>query len=130
MSRWRRTTPCERAAQWISLDLDGELGRLEQAALLRHLRRCDHCRSASSEIGGFTLALRAAEPVAPERAVAVVTPAWARRRARGALRGGALVVAVAAAVFAILTALTSQPSGSNGSFGFANQTQQIQFARE
>ena len=37
MTRWRRTTACERGAQWISLDLDGELSRLEQTALARHL---------------------------------------------------------------------------------------------
>ena len=30
MGRWRRTTACERAAQWISLELDGELGELER----------------------------------------------------------------------------------------------------
>ncbi len=53
MTRWRRTTACERAAQWISLELDGELGRLEQAALARHLRRCDRCLASSEEIGAL-----------------------------------------------------------------------------
>src|SRR3954447_8367375 len=113
MTRWRRTTPCERATQWIYLDLDGELGRLEQAALVRHVRRCDRCRSLSSEIGGFTLALRESPRLEPARAVVVVTPAWAKRRARSTLRGGALVVALAAAIFVGVTALTSQPSGSS-----------------
>jgi ferric-dicitrate binding protein FerR (iron transport regulator) len=130
MTRWRRTTPCERAPQWISLDLDGELGRLEQAALVRHLRRCDSCRSASAEIGGFTGLLRSAPPVEPARAIVVPGPAWARRRAAGTLRGGALVLAVAAAVFASLTALTASPSAPTGTFGFANEAQQINFARE
>ena len=36
-ARWLLTTACERASQWISLELHGELGRLEQAALVRHL---------------------------------------------------------------------------------------------
>jgi predicted anti-sigma-YlaC factor YlaD len=130
MTRWRRTTPCERAAQWVSLDLDGELGRLEQAALARHLRRCDSCRSASVEIGGFTGMLRAAPPVEPARSIVVPTPAWARRRAADTLRGGALVLAVAAAIFASVTALTASPGAPTGTFGFANQTQQINFARE
>src|SRR6516165_8534523 len=96
MTRWRRTTACERAAQWISLDLDGELGRLEQAALARHLRRCDRCRSSSSEIGMFTSFLRDTPPVEPTRAVVVVTPEWARRRTRARIRGGVLAMAVAA----------------------------------
>jgi len=130
MTRWRRTTACERAAQWISLDLDGELGRLEQAALVRHLRRCESCRTSSLEIGGFTGLLRAAPPVEPARAIVVPTPAWARRRARATLRGGALAVAVAAAIFAAMTALSpgSQPSG--GPFAFGGTKQQILFARE
>src|SRR3954454_15140056 len=130
MTRWRRTTPCERAAQWISLDLDGELGRLEQAALVRHLRRCDSCRAASAEIGGFTGLLRSAPPVEPARATVIPSAAWARRRAVGTLRGGVLVLAVAAAIFASLTALTASPTAPTGTFGFASQTQQIKFARE
>jgi predicted anti-sigma-YlaC factor YlaD len=129
MTRWRRTTPCERAAQWISLDLDGELGRLEQAALTRHLRRCDRCRATSTEIGGFTALVRDAPPVEPARAVIVVAPAWARRRARGTLRGGAVVIAVASIIFASVTALSSSP-GPQSTFGFANESQQITFARE
>ena len=65
MMRWRRTTACERAAQWISLDLDDELGRLERAALARHLGRCAGCRAASAEIGGVH---RAAARAAADRA--------------------------------------------------------------
>jgi predicted anti-sigma-YlaC factor YlaD len=129
MTRWRRTTPCERAAQWISLDLDGELGRLEQAALTRHLRRCQRCRATSGEIAGFTALVRDAPPVEPARAVVVVTPPWAKRRARGALRGGVLVIAVAAAIFASVTTFSSSPAPTE-TFGFANEAQQITFARE
>ena len=99
MTRWRRTTACERAAQWISLDLDGELGRLEQAALARHLRRCDRCRASSAEIGGFTALLREAPPVEPARAIVVADACLGeaagprdapRRRARARDRGGDL----------------------------------------
>ena len=129
MTRWRRTTPCERAAQWISLDLDGELGRLEQAALARHVRSCDGCRATSAEISGFTTLVREAALVEPLRAVVVVTPAWAKRRASGVLRGGALVIAVAAAIFASITAFSSSP-GQSGTLSFANRAQQITFARE
>jgi predicted anti-sigma-YlaC factor YlaD len=130
MTRWRRTTACERAEQWISLDLDGELGRLEQAALARHLRRCDRCRASSFEIGGFTSMLREAEPIEPARAIAVPTPAWAKRRARATLRGGVLVLATAAAVFAGVSALTPGGSGTGSSLRFAGASEQIAFARE
>jgi predicted anti-sigma-YlaC factor YlaD len=130
MTRWRRTTACERAAQWISLDLDGELGRLEQAALVRHLHRCDRCRASSFEIGGFTGLLRAAPPVEPARAIVVPTPAWAKRRARATLRGGALALAAAAAIFAAMTALSTESTEGGSSLGFGGETEQIVFARE
>jgi predicted anti-sigma-YlaC factor YlaD len=102
MTRWRRTTACERAAQWISLELDGELGRLEQAALDRHLRRCDRCRATTGQMGAFTLLLREAPLLGPARAVVVEPPVWARRRARAALRGSVLALAAAVAgIFSI-----------------------------
>jgi predicted anti-sigma-YlaC factor YlaD len=130
MTRWRRTTACERAAQWISLDLDGELGRLEQAALDRHLGRCDSCRASSSEIGRFTSLLREAPPVEPARATTVAIPAWAARRARATLRGGALVLAAAAAIFAAMTAFSSGDRQGASSLGFGGVAEQIVFARE
>jgi predicted anti-sigma-YlaC factor YlaD len=130
MTRWRRTTACERAAQWISLDLDGELSRLEQAALVRHLRRCLRCRSSSASIGGFTSVLRTEPPVEPARAVVVPTPAWAKRRARATLRGGALALAAAASVFAAMTAFGPAAQSGGGSLGFGDASQQILFARE
>lgn len=129
MTRWRRTTACERAAQWISLDLDGELGRLEQAALARHLRRCDRCRATNSEIGTFTTLLRDAPPVEPSRAVVVVTPAWARRRARAKVRGGILALAVATAGAFAVAFLPRSESTPPSSIGFSG-TQQQQFARD
>src|SRR5205085_542263 len=60
MMRWRRTTTCDRAAQWISLELDGELTELERAGLARHLDRCQNCRRTSAELGTFTRLIRAA----------------------------------------------------------------------
>ena len=130
MTRWRRTTACERAAQWVSLELDGELGRLEEAALARHLRRCDRCRASSAEIGAFTALLRGAPPVEPARAIVVPAPAWATRRARATLRGGALALAVSFAVFVGFAQL-SQPTASTGnSLGFAGPAAQRVFAED
>jgi|SRR5262249_21332613 hypothetical protein len=129
MTRWRRTTACERAAQWISLDLDGELGRLEQAALARHLRRCDRCRDTNTQIGLFTSVLRDAPPVEPSRAVAVVTPPWARRRARTRARAGILAFALAAAGGVAVAVLPRSGGTPQSSFDFSGARQQQLFAR-
>lgn len=130
MTRWRRTTACERAAQWISLELDGELGRLEQAALARHLRRCDRCRFTSSDIGLFTELLRDEPPVEPTRAVVVVTPGWAKRRARATFGGGALALAAAVAA-ALAVAVLPHSSGEPAStIGFSGAAEQQVFARD
>ncbi|HEX4520759.1 MAG TPA: zf-HC2 domain-containing protein [Gaiellaceae bacterium] len=130
MTRWRRTSACERAAQWVSLDLDGELSRIEAAALARHLRRCESCRSSSAEIGAFTMLLRAAPPVEPARAIVVPAPPWAKRTARATLRGGALALAVSAAVFLGVSRLGQPPSPSSGSLEFSGAAAQHAFARD
>ncbi len=81
MSRWWRTNTCERAAQWISLDLDAELSQLEQAALARHLGRCARCQAVSTEVSSFTRMLREAPLIELERELAYPAPRRARVRA-------------------------------------------------
>ncbi len=130
MTRWRRTTACERAAQWVSLDLDGELSRLETAALARHLRRCESCRASSAEIGAFTSLLRESPPVEPARAIVVPAPPWARRKARATLRGGALALAVAAAVFLSVSRLSPSGTPNGSSLDFSGAAAQQAFARD
>jgi predicted anti-sigma-YlaC factor YlaD len=130
MTRWRRTTACERAAQWVSLELDGELGRLEQAALARHLRRCNRCRASSDEIAAFTALLREAMPVEPARAIAVVTPAWAKRRAGATLGGGVLALAAALASVAAIVMVPHSGGNPSSKLGFGDRHQQHLFARE
>jgi predicted anti-sigma-YlaC factor YlaD len=130
MTRWRRTTACERAAQWISLELDDELGRLEQAALARHLRRCDQCLSSSAEIGMFTGLLRGARQIEPARPVVVVTPSWARRRAKATIRGGALALTAAFAALLAVAVLPHTGSEPPSTIGFSGTEQQQTFARD
>jgi predicted anti-sigma-YlaC factor YlaD len=130
MTRWRRTRPCERAAQWVSLDLDGELSRLESAALARHLRRCERCCASSAEIGAFTSLLREAPQLAPARAIVVPAPAWAKRKARATLRGGALAIAVASAVFLGVSQLSPPATTGGGSLDFSGAAAQQAFARD
>jgi hypothetical protein len=51
---------CERAREWASLRLDGELSELETALLDAHLLRCAGCGAFAVEIEGAALQLRTA----------------------------------------------------------------------
>jgi predicted anti-sigma-YlaC factor YlaD len=57
---------CERIREWISLELDGELSRIERALVDRHLAVCGDCTAFAAEVRGFTHALReeSLEPLA------------------------------------------------------------------
>jgi anti-sigma factor RsiW len=130
MTRWRRTTACERAAQWISLELDGELGRLEQAAVAGHLRRCQRCRDWSAATAAFTTLIRDAPALGPERAPVAVTPPWVRKRRRNAWRGGAIATCLLAAVAgAMIRFPSSRMDHPNGLFVFATPKQQRLYVR-
>jgi anti-sigma factor RsiW len=126
MMRWRRTTTCDRAAQWISLDLDGELTELERVGLARHLDRCESCRATSAEVRGFTRLLRSAPLVELAVPVAVVPPRVRARRGAG--------VAVLAACAAVVAAVVALPhtgrNPSTGALGFRDAQQQRRFAQE
>jgi len=127
MVLWWRTTTCERAAQWISLELDGELSELERARLARHLDRCASCRAWSAEVGGFTSLLRTAPLVELSSPVAVLV-SRVRAKRRAAVATLATVAAAAAVVVVVL-----QQTGSNsspGAFAFQDAQQQRRFAQE
>jgi ferric-dicitrate binding protein FerR (iron transport regulator) len=131
MTRWRRTTACERAAQWISLELDGELGRVEQAALARHLCRCERCRTSDTEVRAFTMLVREAPPVEPARLIAVAAPSWAQRRARARLGAGVLALAAALGAALTLGVLPHSENGFQNGGGFAgSQQQQMDVVRD
>lgn len=84
---------CERARQWASLHLDGELSELEHALLDAHLERCASCSAFATGIQGLAAVMRAAPPEAPSRPVQV-----RRLHASRSLR--ILQASAAAAVFA------------------------------
>jgi len=126
MGRWRRTTACERAGQWISLELDGELSQMEHAALERHLASCDRCRSLGLEVRGFTSLLREAPLVEPSRRVVAHAPARARKVRRVAAMLAFAVVGAAAAVTGVVV-----PHGGNASqsaLAFRSVQEQREFA--
>jgi len=128
MGRWRRTSPCERASQWISLRLDGELSELEDAALARHLDSCPRCLALSARVGGFTWMLRG-QPLVEIPHPVVVVPNRSRRRIRAAGRGGAvLAFAAVLGASASLFVLPHGGSPTTSALGFRTLAEQKRFA--
>jgi predicted anti-sigma-YlaC factor YlaD len=81
---------CERARQWASAGVDGELSTFERALLADHLERCASCREFSLAITDLTTALRAA-PRERIEGISIV-----RRHVRLRLAPAAAAMAVAA----------------------------------
>src|SRR6266851_5159367 len=128
MMLWRRAAACDRAAQWISLELDDELTVLERAALARHLQRCDLCRATRVEIGILTNLLREAPAAELTRPILVASPRGARRRVARPIAAAALAAAVAVATGITLLPGSGTPSRDALSFGSAQQ--QSRFGQE
>jgi predicted anti-sigma-YlaC factor YlaD len=129
MARWWRTSACDRARQWLSLELDGELSELEQAAFARHLASCAGCRALGDEVAAFTRLIREAPMLALERPVAVAAPGRARRQlVRRAGAAAAAAAAVAAAVLGGFAVTGSAPSAPSG-LAFRDAKEQRLFAK-
>jgi anti-sigma factor RsiW len=88
-----RPKSCERAAEFVSLELDGELSLLERAILKRHLQRCEPCAVYARQITALTEMMR----TAPAEQIRVQIDTWRlRRRVYRVLQSGAATAAVAA----------------------------------
>jgi predicted anti-sigma-YlaC factor YlaD len=87
---------CERAREWASLRMDGELSEFEQALLAAHLEGCAHCADFVRGVDAVTLNLRKAEPTRLREPIALPL----RRRTFGvrATSAAAAAAAVAAAI--------------------------------
>ena len=92
--RTMRTTGrrCDRAREYASLRLDGELSDFERALLDSHLDRCPSCRAFADDLVGVSDLLRAAPLERPS--IAVTLP----RRRFVPLRGIQVGAAAAAVV--------------------------------
>lgn len=88
---------CDRAREYSSRSLDGELSDFERALLDTHLERCEACRAYSIELAEIVTRLRAAplEPLSHP----ISLPSRRRVRAR-VLQGAAAVAAAAVAATA------------------------------
>lgn len=98
---------CERARQWASLRLDGELSHLEQALLDAHLRRCAGCREFERAASALSSYLRQSPVEQLERPVRLPV----RQRVVTPLRLGA-AAAAAVTVIAVSSMLGTLNSHS------------------
>ena len=83
---------CERARQWASASVDGELSTFERALLSDHLERCASCHEFSLAISDLTTALRAA----PRERLENISIGRVRRHVRLRLAPAAAAMAVVA----------------------------------
>jgi predicted anti-sigma-YlaC factor YlaD len=86
---------CDRIREWISLELDGELSRIERALVDRHLAVCGDCTDFAAEVRGFTQALRA-ESLEP-----LARPIELPTRRRRSVRPPQVAAAAAVALIAV-----------------------------
>ena len=100
---------CDRARQWASTELDGELSSFERVLLHAHLDACPACSAFSSEIGGLTGALREAPLELLTSPVEIARP---RRRLSLRLAPAAAAMAVAAIGLGSLLASSAVRSGT------------------
>jgi len=102
---------CERARSRVSLGLDGELSKVEQALLRAHVGRCAACAGFALDVDALTRELRTA-PL--ERPAVVGMPQ--RRRSAGTpllqVGAAAAAVAIAAGLGSLAGSLHSRQSPS------------------
>jgi anti-sigma factor RsiW len=98
---------CERAREWTSLRLDGELSPLEEEILDRHLEACDACRTFAADVSWATDVLRLTPQERPSRRVTLPAPP-ARRVTRRRLT--AVAAAASLALGALVGSLLERPS--------------------
>jgi hypothetical protein len=84
---------CERARQWASLRLDGELSELEESLLEKHLEGCSSCSAFEVGLAATTEAVRAVPLEWPE----ISYPRFERPVIRLPVGRRVAIVAVAAA---------------------------------
>lgn len=105
---------CDRARQWATAEVDGELSRFEIVLLRAHLDACPSCREFHAAVGGITETLRATPLERLERAIEVRRLRW---RIRSRLAPAAAAMAVAAVVLGSGVVSSSLRTGSVGETG-------------
>jgi predicted anti-sigma-YlaC factor YlaD len=111
---------CDRAREWATAEVDGELSRFELVLLRAHLDACPSCREFQAAIGGITRTLRATPLERLERAIEVKRLRW---RLRPRFAPAAAAMAVAAVVLGsgvVSSELRSSSVGDASSDGVAS----------
>ena len=105
-----RNGRCERARQWASLRLDGELSELEGGLLEKHLEGCAPCSAFAARLAATTEAVRAQPLERPE----IAYPRFERPVIRLPVgkRVAIVAVAAAAALGAFVGSSLQKPAGT------------------
>ena len=111
--RTMRTTArrCDRAREYASLRLDGELSDFESALLDSHIERCPSCRAFAEDLVGVTQRLRTAPLERPLIVLTLPQRRFAALRTMQASAAAAAVVSVVGigALFGMLHSNASAP---------------------
>jgi predicted anti-sigma-YlaC factor YlaD len=99
---------CDRAREYSSRSLDGELSDFERALLETHLERCEPCRAYAAELAEIVARLRTAPLEALPHPVAL--PSRRRVRLRTLQGAAAAAAAVVAATAGLVGSLQSHPT--------------------
>jgi ferric-dicitrate binding protein FerR (iron transport regulator) len=100
---------CDRAREWVSLRLDGELSPLEEELLERHLELCDECRAFEADVRWATDVLRLTPQQRPARRLTISA---ARKPRVSSRRVTAIAAAAALALGALLGGVLGGPSST------------------
>jgi predicted anti-sigma-YlaC factor YlaD len=103
--------PCERARQWSSLRLDGELSELEEALLEKHLESCALCEAFDAGLRTSTELLRTAPLARPS--VGFELPAAKPERIRTSRVAAIAAVLGAAALGSVVGSTLQGPAPSS-----------------
>jgi predicted anti-sigma-YlaC factor YlaD len=101
---------CERARQWSSLRLDGELSELEGALLEKHLGLCGSCFAFDEGLRATAASLRTTPPEPPR--VRFQVPQRTRVRLPVSRRLAVAAIAAALALGSLVGSLLNRPAGN------------------
>jgi predicted anti-sigma-YlaC factor YlaD len=123
---------CDRAREYASLRLDGELSEFERALLDSHLERCPSCRAFAGDLVAVTERLRSAPLEAPQLTVTLPRRRFAGVRGVQASAAAAAIMSVVGigTLFGLLqSGATSTSASSQQLMPMAQERQQFQDLR-
>jgi hypothetical protein len=123
---------CDRAREYASLRLDGELSDFERALLDSHLERCPSCRVFADDLVGVTDRLRNAPLEQPSISVTLPSRRFValRRIQVGAAAAAVVSVVGIGSLFGLLQSNATTPANGAGKYGsMANERREFRDLR-